>query len=1151
MKSISASVLRSLVVVAILNGLSPKETFAQFNSIKSYLQDESKMSANAKPWVFWYWMQASFSREGITADLEAMKEAGIAGAYIAPIKGKTNPPLFEPVIETLTPEWWSILKFALDEADRLGIEIALLPNDGFATAGGPWIKPEMSMQKVVWTEAYIRGGKLIQQMLPQPEAFQGFYKDIAVYAIPTVEKSNLSSAVIKPKVSTSTGDDASFLAEPDNKKNFSQANPCWIQYEFATPFLARSINIKVNNFNFQSNRLEIQVSDDGKNFRSIGRLTPPRAGWLDWDAPVTHAIQPVSAKYFRFVYDPAGTEPGAEDIDAAKWKQSLKIAGITLSGAPKINHIEGKNGQVWRVGPRTNTQQVADDLSVPLDKVIDITSYLGANGELKWKAPAGNWTILRMGHTSTGHTNATAGAGRGLESDKFSKEVAKIQFDKWFGETKRVAGDELAARVLKIFHVDSWECGSQNWSPVFEEEFLKRRGYSLRPYLPVMAGVPLQSAAASEKFLYDVRVTIAELINENFFGTMKKLAAENGAIFTSETTAPVMAGDGLTHFGTVDVPMGEFWHNSPSHDKPNDMLDAISGAHIYGKNIVQAEAFTTVRMDWNEHPGNLKALQDRNYALGANKFVYHVYVHNPWMDRKPGMTLDGVGLYFQRDQTWWKPGKAWVDYAKRSQALLQEGKPVRDIAVFIGEEIPRRSILPDRLVNTLPGIFGQERVKQEQERMANKGLPTQRVVGVTTSSAMAQPEYWVNPLRGYSYDSFNPEVLYKAKVLNGRVHFENGANYGLLVFPNTHQMNPSSHLMTLETAAKVLELVKEGATVLVTVKPTDLPYQANDKTKKEFLAIVDELFEGSYQTVKSATGASVTFKQLGKGKVIKGPYQAEDFSAFNLEKDVVAKENGKHAAHIAWNHRKSEDADIYFVANQLEKQRDLEFSFRVKGKVPYAYQAVTGEFFQLDKYSTQASRTELSLNLAPNQSLFIIFTDEVNAAVKQPLVQNTQDVLVLNNEWKLSFDESFGGPKETISTKNLFDWTTHGIEGVKYYSGTVKYSTNFKLSSKQLKAKQLALDLGDMANMASVKLNGVDCGVVWTYPYTINISKALKKGNNLLEIEVSNTWANRLIGDEQLPEDKRITKTTAPFRLQDMPLNKAGLLGPVKVISSK
>jgi len=1116
--------------------------FAQYATIKSYLADDRQLPEAAKPWVFWYWMHASFSKEGITADLEAMKEAGIAGAYIAPIKDKTSPPLFTPVIRTLTPEWWSIFKFSLEEADRLGIKIALLPNDGFATAGGPWITPELSMQKVVYTSSEVKGGKLFNDTLQRPEAYQGYYNDIAILAFPTPGNATLSSENILPKVTTNTGADASFLAKKGNKQNFGSAEPCWIEYEFEKPFLCRSIKISVNGFNFQSGRLLIEVSNDGRTFRSLGRLTPPRAGWLDWDAPVTHEIAPTTAKYFRFVYNPEGTEPGAEDIDAAKWKQSLKIAGITLSSAPKIHQFEGKSGMVWRVGERSTKEQLPDALCISQDKIINITAKLDASGKLNWKVPAGEWTILRIGHTSTGHKNETAGAGKGLEVDKFNTEAIKMQFDKWFGEALRVAGPGLASRVIKIFHVDSWECGSQNWSPVFMEEFKKRRGYDLTNYLPAMAGFPVQSATTSEQFLYDVRKTIAELMNDNFFETLKTLAHEKGAVFTAEATAPVMVGDGMRHFGTVDVPMGEFWLKSPSHDKPNDMLDAISGAHIYGKNVVQAEAFTTVRMEWNEHPGNIKTLQDRNYALGINKLVYHVFTHNPWMDRKPGMTLDGVGLYFQRDQTWWKPGKAWVTYASRSQALLQEGNPVTDIAVFAGEEIPTRAILPDRLVNTLPGIFGKEVVEQEKIRLANEGNPTQKVAGVTTVKNIAHPENWVNPLKGYAYDSFNADVIKTATVVNGKVTFAGGASYSLLVLPQQHQLNPNQ-IISDETISQLIELVKSGANIVIGDKPV---FNAGIKVDPKSESLRTELWEGNFKE-ENQEGSKYLVKALGNGKVIKGPFEPSDFKSLKLEKDFIAEEAGKYANDVAWTHRKTADADIYFIANQQGIERNINISLRTSGKLPEFYDAVTGELLQAGDFRFENGRTLFPLSLAPNASVFVLLGADANAsATKGYNGIKTTEALTIETPWTLNFDEAFGGPKEALVFNTLQDWTTNANDAVKHYSGTVKYTTTFKY--KPAKSEQLWLDLGEVANMASVKVNGVYCGVAWTYPYRVKVTKALKRGKNKLEIDVTNTWANRLIGDQALPEEKRVTKTTAPFRLQGKELSKAGLLGPVKVL---
>jgi hypothetical protein len=616
--------------------------------------------ASARPWVFWYWMQAAVSKAGISADLQAMKEAGIGGAYLMPIKGAANPPLIDPPVQQLSPRWWEMVRWAMKEADRLGLKLAMHACDGFAVAGGPWITPELSMQKVTWSRSCLDGGRRIDITLPQPVTNEQYYRDIAVLAFPTPEAWDRSTRTIVPHVTTNKRIEAQYLAREGNKESFKSEEACWIQYAFDQPFTCRTIIIHAVN-NYQAQRLRIEVSDDGVEFHSIGRLTPPRHGWQDGDADVTHTIATTTARYFRFFYDKAGSEPGSEDLDAAKWKPSLKLTGIELSATPYISQFEGKTGEVWRVSDPTTREQLPDSLCIRAGSIVDLTGYMRSDGHLIWDAPAGHWTVLRIGHTSTGHTNATGGAAKGLECDKLNAAAAALQFDHWFGEAIRQAGPELAGRVLKVFHVDSWECGSQNWSPAFREEFRQRRAYDLLRWLPAMAGVPIGSADSSERFLHDIRQTIAELLHDKFYATMARLAHTKGCRFSAESVAPTMTSDGMLHYQLADIPMGEFWLRSPTHDKPNDMLDAISGGHIYGKPVIQAEAFTELRMAWDEYPGMLKTLQDRNYALGINRLVFHVFTHNPWMDRRPGMTLDGVGTFLQRDQTWWRPGKAWVD----------------------------------------------------------------------------------------------------------------------------------------------------------------------------------------------------------------------------------------------------------------------------------------------------------------------------------------------------------------------------------------------------------------------------------------------------------------------------------------------------------
>jgi len=1097
---------------------------------------------SAKPWVYWYWMQSAYSKEGITADLEAMKQAGIGGAYLMTIKGPANPPLMNPPVLQLSKEFWNLVHWALTEADRLGIKIAFHPADGFAVAGGPWITPEISMQKVVWSDLTVSGNNLKNIPLPVPNHYKDYYKDIAVFAIPQKE-AILTSYQKQPKVTSTLSDfDASFLTNSAKEDQFRLKEKGWVQYEFDQPFLCKSIQIETKGNNYQAHRLIVEVSDDGQNFKSLERLTTPRQGWQDTDAFYTHSLIPTKAKYFRFVYDPKGTEPGAEDLDPAKWNQGLKVAKIILSNEALIDNYQGKSGAIWRLSPQTTEQQIGKSDCIDPSKMINISKFVDANGVLNWKSPSkANWKIIRFGYTSTGHENATAGAGRGLEVDKFNIEAIRFQLDHWFGEMLRTAGRELASKVVKILHMDSWECGSQNWSPVFRDEFKKRRGYDIVDFLPVMAGIPVKDIQTSEKILYDVRKTISELVAENFFGTLKEIAKESNVKFSSENVAPTMMSDGLLHFKYVDYPSGEFWLKSPTHDKPNDMLDAISGGHIYGKDIIQAEAFTELKMDWDEHPGNLKTLADRNYALGINRFFYHVFVHNPWTNRKPGMTLDGVGSYFQRDQTWWKPGKAWVEYCQRVQFQLQKGKPVIDLAVFIGEDLPSRAMLPDRLVPFIPNVFGKERIESEKIRLENEGQPSLRAPKeVTSSKNSTDLSQWTNAMNGYQYDSFNADVLIRnAKVENGKITFGGGISYGALFFPESHKMAPNK-MISLASAEKILELIKAGGTIFVDEKPNLQPGIQSEADQKKWQIVVDKIWNNTN---------SSSWK-IGKGTVIKLPYLGNDFASIGITQDVYFPNlNRADSETIAWTHRKSETEDIYFLSNQKEQKRTFEASFIISGKIPVWYNPVTDKTAVLENWKIENGRTIVSLSLNENESGFVIFKEETKEVLAKAKVAEFEKVQVLDENWELQFDPEFKGPKEVVKTNKLFDWSTSENDQIKYYSGTVIYKKEFVWKAKD--SNKIWLDLGEIANIAEISINGKDCGTLWTFPYKTAISHALQKGKNTIIIKITNTWANRLMGDEKLPKEERLTWTTAPYRLEGSPLLKAGLLGPVTIVKEK
>jgi hypothetical protein len=1082
------------------------------------------VSDPAKPWVFWYWMEAAVTRAGIAADLEAMAEAGLGGAYLMPIKGKAEPPHISEPVEQLSPRFWEMVHFAMEEADRRGLSIAMHACDGFAVAGGPWVTPDQSMQELVWSRIEVEGGNPLTVHLPQPLTRENHYQDIAVYAIPQLAGAGRNSHSLQASARGSD-DDASLarLLNPENTERYRADEPGWIEIEFPEAIDCRSVRIQPEGNNFQAMRLQLWASTDGEQFEKVMQLTPPRHGWQD-SGSLTWSVPETRARFFRLVYDPEGSEPGAEDLDFAKWRPVLKLLHIELSEEPKVSQFEGKSGRVWRIAKATTADELPDAYCIPVDAIKDLTKTMNPDGTLQVNLPAGPWTLLRMGHTSTGKTNYIGGNGKGLEIDKFSEAAARLQFRHWFGEAIEQAGEDLAGRVLKVFHVDSWECGSQNWSPHFREDFTKRRGYDPLPFLPLVAGIPIENASTSEQFLHDLRLTISELMNERFFGTLHELASEAGCLFSAESVAPTMVADSLRHFGTVDLPMGEFWLRSPTHDKPNDIHDAISGGHIYGKRIIQAEAFTQLRMAWDEHPGMLKALGDWHFALGINRFVFHVFTHNPWIDREPGMTLSGVGLYFQRNQIWWPGVGAWMEYLQRCQRWLQKGVPVTDVAVFTGEDVPSRSLLPESLTHSLPGLMDPKTITAEEERLLNAGQPFRELpMGVRASANIRDAMNWVDPLNGYRYDSINRDALLRlAEAKDGRLELPGGASYGVLVIPGSRRGAPNAAQLSLEVMEKLISLMDAGVNIIFTEKPEARPLINGN-------AAAQERLERALARLLAMPAK---------------PWQERSLDRIGIAPDL--KISGAKGPGIAWAHRREADGrDIYFLSNQSIEEETVQLSFRVLGKVPLILNPIQGDDLHLPEFAA-AERTELEMTLEGHGSRIVIF-EASDAIEKTTLSRRTDPVergdIHIKGPWRVEFESWRGGPAVPIESDILFDWSQSANSSLRGYSGKAIYTTRFNWTDKEMASVRICL--GELHNLAVVFLNGVNVGTSWVPEQKLDISSALREGENTLRIEVFNTWANRLIADYAAPEDQRYTFTTAPYRLGDAEPLPAGLLGPV------
>jgi alpha-L-rhamnosidase len=519
---------------------------------------------HANPWVHWYWREGAVSKHGITANLEAMQQAGIGGAWLRPVKDTSAALPSYPVIKQLTPEWWAMVNFAMQEAKRLHLQLVMNVSDYCMLSDGFRITPELSAQKLVWTKEYVTGGTGKEQRLEQPPAVENYYKDIAVFAYPANSLQAFSDTVQVPTVTTSNGVKATFLCfDAERKETFTSDTACWIQYKYPRLFTCRSIRIRTGSSNYLVQPVMIQVSNDGIYFRTISTLEPTRYGRQDMAGEYTHSIQATTAKYFRFVYDKISQVPGAADPDTAKWKFSVRLAGIYLSDEPFINQFEAKNGSGWGITAPATAAQITGKDAISLKNIINLTDKMDSDGKLHWTVPAGNWVIIRIGHTSTGHIRINGNEVKGLECDKFNPVAVKLQFDNWYKKTFEKTGKNLVQQVFKIFYVNIREYGSQNWNNVFLNEFKKRRGYDLGPYLLTMTGVPVENPEVSEKILLDVRETIAGLLNDNFYATLKKLAHEKEVSFSIESVTSEMQGEGGLQDKNAAIPAGEFWLNGP------------------------------------------------------------------------------------------------------------------------------------------------------------------------------------------------------------------------------------------------------------------------------------------------------------------------------------------------------------------------------------------------------------------------------------------------------------------------------------------------------------------------------------------------------------------------------------------------------------
>ena len=840
----------------------------------------------------------------------------------------------------------------------------------------------------------------------------------------------------------------------------------------------------------------------------------------------------------------------------------------TPAKAYRIANVARK-AVAWRQ-PFKDGQDIKEGMTVPADslvsgdRVVDLTAKMDKDGRLTWDAPAGQWTVVRFGQTFTGAKNHPAPAtGIGPECDKLSKEGIEAQFNGMIGKLIKDVGP-AAGKTLVATHVDSWEVGSQNWTANMPGEFRKRRGYDMMRYLPVMTGRPVDGVDASERFLWDLRQTVSELLAEDYIGHLRELAHAGGLGLSMESYHTPANDMEVANY--VDEPICEFWW--PDGGGLYWTVKAMaSAAHGNNRPIVGAEAFTADKIErWQAHPSGIKALGDRAFCDGVNRMIVHRYAMQPWLDRRPGMMMGPWGLHYERTQTWWEQSTAWHEYLARCQYMLRQGRFVADVLDL-----------------------------QPEEPMARCGTLA---------------------LSGYDYDAYSPSLFLKdVSVRDGRLTLPHGMQYRLLLLPDVKSM-------TLPMLRKIKDLVEGGAVALGN-PPRQVPGLTDYPKADAELKKLAEALWGTDETAKD--------RAVGKGRVLRGIKPEEALARLGVAPDFTADRG------LRWIHRTDDGMEIYFVASGSDRPEQAVCTFRQSGKHPEFWDPQTGRIAPARYYEEKDGQTRVPIGFEPSGSVFVVFRpgpidparrvvsvkhdgqvivpasapaaakapsgaaasaalpalpaiDLVRGEVWQPgaYVIETADgksrrfetgpipqPLEIAGPWLVRFDPNWGAP-QSITMDNLVSWSRHPDAGVKYFSGTATYDKKITVGPEMLgKQRRVYLDLGKVAVMASVKLNGKDLGVLWKPPYRVEITGAVRAGENSLTVGVVNLWPNRLIGDEQLPEDctrnpngtlkqwpawleegktsptGRYTFCTWKLWGKGDALQESGLLGPVRILTAE
>jgi hypothetical protein len=1042
-------------------------------------------------WCYWYWIGDDISKEGITKDLEAMKKAGIGGALI----GNINPEEKDGKVPMLSEDWWSHMVHAVNEGKRIGVDIGAFNCPGWSQSGGPWVKPEMAMRYMTYSEAAIKGGTDINIKLGKPTAE---FQDAYVLAFPAIAAEEKTLSTNNAKISiTPNIKNANKLIDRDTTTvaGFSKSIENYqVDLIGNNPITARSLKLIPSNDVIKI-ACEVFANTDG-TYKSIKSFTIDRSKLTpnvgpDKYAPILVALPETESKSFRLKFKALGGVFESNTYPNAKIEE-WNLSEIVLSEAIGLEDYAHKNLGKMHPTPfpawdsylwEQQTEVEDNSLKVKIADVIDISDKMDTEGNLVWNAPAGNWIIQRYGMTPTGTKNApSAPQGKGYEIDKANKELIQFHYTQFIGEfLKRIPEESKSA--FKYVIADSYEMGSQNWTDNYEEKFEEKFGYNPKNFLPVFSGRIVGSVEESERFLWDLRRSVADAVAYEYTGGLREASnKDNLQLWLENYGHWGFPSEFLMYGGQSDLVSGEFWNEGTLGNI--ECKSASSAAHIYGKNRVSAEAFTAAHRTYVRHPAMLKQRGDWSFTEGINHFVLHLYIHQPDDNRVPGVNA-WFSTEFNRHNTWFEKSKSYFDYLRRSQHLLQQGKYAADVCYFIGENTP-----------IMTGVRNPE-------------LPS-----------------------GYSYDYINAEViLNQLTVKDGKFVLPDGMAYSLMVLPPFKTMRP-------ELLTKIEALVNQGGKIFGQApekSPSLQNYPEND-------AIVKDLANKMWNI------SNDKIKKYGNGFIVDGLELQDALTQLNITKDVELDEE----LPVLWTHRTMPGMDIYFITNQSDEDINISPSFRVNGMKPQLWDAITGTIRPLTQFTEKDGRTTVPIKMKASQSWFIVFSNSEidNGKIYEENFPETTIAQTLESSWTVDFKNKLIGPKESVSFPTLTNWIENENDKIKYYSGTAVYQSTFTFKNDE-SAKDIFIDLGKIGVMASVKINGTHIGTTWIAPYKLNANEAIKDGENTVEIEVVNVWRNRITGDKKLPETEKTTWLIVDGITPEEELIPSGLLGPVTIQTIK